>query len=84
MGIEKNKKDSPHNIEDALFRGKYNTMTLAEILLEADSLDKNVVIYFTGWNHTQQRTDRFNQRFRSESASDDLSLKDNNWKKIAA
>lgn len=47
--------DSPRNIEDALFRGKYNTMTLAEIFLEADSLNKNVIIYFTGWNHIDSR-----------------------------
>ncbi|WP_346070128.1 hypothetical protein [Sphingobacterium siyangense] len=53
--MEENKNDSPRNIEDALFRGKYNTMTLAEIFLEADSLNRNVVIYFTGWNHIDSR-----------------------------
>lgn len=55
MGMEKNKEDSPRNIEDALFRGKYNTMTLTEIFREADSFNKNVVIYFTGWNHIDSR-----------------------------
>ena len=55
IGMEKTKKDSPRNIEDALFGGKYNNMALAEILLDADSLKKNVVIYFTGWNHVDSR-----------------------------
>lgn len=55
IGTEKNKKDSPRNIEDALFRGKYNTMPLAEIFLEADTLNKNVIIYFTGWGHIDSR-----------------------------
>lgn len=55
MGRGENKKDSPRNIEDALFSGKYNTMTLTEIFLEADSLNKNVVIYFTGWNDIDSR-----------------------------
>ncbi len=55
LEMEEKKNDSPRNIEDALFRGKYNTMTLAEIFLEADSLNRNVVIYFTGWNHIESR-----------------------------
>jgi hydroxymethylpyrimidine pyrophosphatase-like HAD family hydrolase len=55
MGMEENKNDSPRNIEEALFRGKYNTMTLAEIFVEADSLNRNVVIYFTGWSHIDSR-----------------------------